>query len=221
MWIEISPLPRDFCGSPPCPHCYRWAEDGKPPIPGINKMALDLLQMELADLPAAKVRELRVIAKNLHKSKVEAALYEPEPDPQPPAPVDIGMSLTTRITKMLSLNRPGKKVERRLPTVDEVFARQAEREAKAEAEELEETKRLMEIRKIAKVFAETQKPSEDQRRSDIGLLRMVEPGYVRYCEAHGITDPREIYDRARGENALVGRSRDPFSNRDRDRFQYF
>jgi hypothetical protein len=44
MWVPRTPKRADFCGCPPCPICYAWADgNGTDPVDGIEQMARDML----------------------------------------------------------------------------------------------------------------------------------------------------------------------------------
>jgi len=195
MWIEVSPRPLDFCGRPPCPLCFQWGEGDKPPLSGLHKMALDLLQKPLDDLSKEERKELNGVARKMHKGGVEA--FASPPDESPPPPADIGMSSTRALEGWLRERRQKEPPKPRQLTCDEVVARQAEREAAKKAERKKRDERLKEAREIAEVFAEADRGRQD--RSSQEMLRGVDPGFVDYCRSRGIYDPREIFERYQRE----------------------
>jgi hypothetical protein len=179
------------------------------------KFTLDMLNSSPESLKKGQLKELEALAKKVHDDKV-AAKSAPKVEPPELDAVDIGMSLSTRINRMLSLNRPVKKVEPRLPTVDEVFARQAEREEKLQAESKVKQERIEAAREIAQVLAQVNQ--ESKAREGRYLLNDIPPDFVRYCQRAGMDDPIEIAERWRYENGQREASRYMVGSRGKDRY---
>lgn len=192
MWIAISPLPRDFCGRPPCPKCFEWKEGDQPPLSGLHKMALDLLQKPLDDLSKAQRRKLDRVGLKMHEGGISA--FASPPDKSPPPPADIGMSSTRALQGWLRERRRREVTPKpRQLTCDEIYARKAEQEAAEKAKRKEKQERLQEAREIAQVFAEADRGR--QQSGDEQMLREVDPSFVSYCRERGIYSAQEIYAR--------------------------
>jgi hypothetical protein len=86
MWVPKVPRRPDFCGCPPCPLCYDWADEGKEVMQGFLKFCLDMLGRTLEDalsrLPTPELRDqfrnqMRELADRVHQDKVDAAGVDP------------------------------------------------------------------------------------------------------------------------------------------------
>lgn len=207
MWKPRSPLPRDFCGRPPCPLCFDW--HGADSIQdGMQHLAMELLQKPMEDLTTNQLMQLDNISNQLHDNGMVAC----KPDnSSPPPPADIGMSSARRMNGWLKHRpKPVERPEDRL-NCDQVVARQQEREALEAREQKERDERLSEVREVAKAFSESKEPAMRSRRSD--PLDGVPEDFLNYCYRKDIRDPREIYDRwqsYRNPEYTVRRGRDPW-----------
>jgi hypothetical protein len=86
MWVPKVPRRPDFCGCPPCPLCYDWADENKEVMQGFLKFCLDMLGRTLEDalsrLPTPELRDqfekqMRELADRVHQDKVDAAKTDP------------------------------------------------------------------------------------------------------------------------------------------------
>lgn len=102
MWIEITPRRPDFCGSPPCPLCYRWGENNGVSMTGLERMSLELTGKFLDELTEAEKDELQKVADRIHAG----ALMVPAPPLAEPPPVaDLGMSDAAHIDGWLAQHK--------------------------------------------------------------------------------------------------------------------
>jgi hypothetical protein len=125
MWIEKSPRPYDFCGYPPCPHCYDWSSaPDAPASPGMEKFALDMMQKSWSELSESDRSTLIKIASKIHQGKLNDK-FKPQ---EPLEPVDIGLSQSRRLDGLLKLNKPVEAAEPRKLNCDEIADRTKERE---------------------------------------------------------------------------------------------
>lgn len=199
-WVARVPMPRDFCGRPPCPLCFDWSE-GESALSGLAKMALDLLCKPLDDATSGQRTQLNQIAKKIHAEGV-GALAEPDNDSPPPA-ADIGMSSAQQMDGWLR-ERQQRPIptDAIAPTLDAIFDRKASREAEEKRKRKEREERLREAREVAQVFADAQRGQDErQRYEEQRLLREVDPAFVDYCRSRGIVSGQEIYARWRQEAA--------------------
>lgn len=208
MWIEIQPRPRDFCGQPPCPRCFHW-QDGSstPPLNGLHKMALDLLQKSWDDLSATERQEIEGLGRGIHKKGLAGLITTPEePSPAGEA-VDIGMSSVVQLEGWLRERKRTEQPKPRALNCDEIADRKAVREAKAAEKRKERAERMKEAREIAAVFAEAQQEQTSrQQYEEQRYLRNVDPSFVSYCRSRGTMDPREIaylWERDRGPRSYM------------------
>jgi len=217
-WIEAAPRRLDFCGQPPCPLCYRWTDEGgQPPINGLHKMALDLLQKGWDDLSKDERRDLEGIGRKIHKDGI-AALASP-PDELPPPPADIGMDSVRQIEGWLSERKRSMPAKPRVLTCDEIAERQGAKEAEQQRKAKERNERLKEAREVAQIFADAQRGQDERPQyEEQRMLRDIDPSFVSYCRDRGIMDPREIYSRWQreyGSRAMSPMMMDPMKGPNR------
>lgn len=187
MWIEVAPRPRDFCGRPPCPLCFRW-EDGGKIVAGLHKFALDLLGKAIESLDNGEALRLRKAAENIHRDGLGVTPIEPEGLP----PADIGMSEVQQLSGWFKERRQNAAQAPRTVTCDEIADRNQRREAEKKAARKAKEERLNEVKEIAKILADAQGQSGGGRGDDAYYLRGIAPGFIDYCRRRGMYDPREI-----------------------------
>jgi hypothetical protein len=189
MWTPISPLPSDFCGHPPCPKCYCWADD--------------LLDKDISTASKDEKKQLKAVADRIHNEGLCVAVVPPII--LPPDPIaDLGMTDADHINGWLRERRPEKpKAPQRQLTCDEVYDRQNAREEARKTKKRERDERLKEAKEIAEIFAAAQPRGSNNNTEMEALARAgVDPMFIRYMNERGVFNASEIYDRARREGAM-------------------
>lgn len=192
MWVIKIPQRPDFCGQPPCPLCYDWAEDNgvdNTVQEGLERFSLDLLGKKLADTTEAEFEQLKKLGCDIHMQKVDLAPNIPEQLPPAQSILEGETSDEEWLNRWLREHRGTETKPERQLTIDEIADRKVARK-RAKTERKERVKELVseiseaveEVKKEEKAATAKKDPLQEAQR---GAAEMAE-AKARWLERQGL-----------------------------------